>query len=82
MITEVVIYGFFNLASFICSLLPFFDVSFDTDFVNIFMDYVLTISYLLPMNTVIQIITIIVLIQTFKIGLAFIRILKQIVPFF
>lgn len=81
MITQSIFNVFFNILHGLLSFLPDVSWSVEASFITKALDIIALVGYLIPMNTVAAILTLIVVINLFKIVVAFIKTLWQLIPF-
>lgn len=81
MITQALLNLLFTLFGFVLGFLPFMDFSFDTSAFATMFDVIKSISFFFPMGTVSAIFLIIVAIMGFRIAVAILKTLWQILPF-
>ena len=80
MIGEFLLNIIFGIVSGFLSLLPPIDVSVDSSVFEYFLDIVRVASYMLPMGTVSAILSLIVALTIFRIVIAFIKAVWDLLP--
>ncbi len=81
MIVQQLFNPLFNLLEYFLGMLPNVSWSVTASFITKALDIIALVGYLLPMGTVGSILTLIVVIHLFKIVVAIIKTLWQIIPF-
>ena len=80
MITEALLNIFFGALDIVMGFIPIFNFSFDHNALQTFFDIVKSVSYLLPMDTIGSIFSIIVNIVTFRVVVATIKTVWALIP--
>ena len=80
MVTEVVLDAVFSLVSGILSLVPDIDITVPAGIVSSAAQYLTAAFYILPMTTVFQICSILVLLQSFRIAVSLIKTIWSLLP--
>lgn len=81
MITESILSLFFGFTAFLFSFLPDVDITVDSSGFGTIFNILRMVCYFLPMGTVTQILLIILAITAFKIAVAVIKTIWQLLPF-
>lgn len=81
MITEALFNIIFGILDFVMGMLPFFDFTIDISAFDTMADIIKTVSYLLPLGTMLTIFTLILAINGFKIVVSILKTIWQITPF-
>ena len=81
MITEAVLEAVFSLVQSILSHVPDIDITVPANIVSSAAQYLVAAFYILPMTTVFQICSILVLLQAFRIAVSLIRTIWALLPF-
>lgn len=81
MITELILDGFFGLAGWFCGLLPPIEWTIETGAWEFGRDALSMICWLLPMDTIRGIVGCIIGLGIFRIMVAFVRFVLDLVPF-
>lgn len=82
MITEGILTLFFGAIDGLLGLIPSLSFVFDNGIFRLFFDIIKGGCYLLPMGTVATIISIIIAINLFKVGVALVKTILKFIPFF
>ncbi len=81
MIFQCIFNVLFNIVHYLLSFLPDVSWSVEASFFTKFLDIIALVGYLLPMNTIAAILTLVVVINLFKIVVSVIKTLWQLIPF-
>lgn len=81
MITQALFSIIFGVLTFVMDMIPFFNFSIDMAAMETFADVIKTVSYLLPLRTMLVIFTLIIAINAFKVVVAILKTIWQILPF-
>lgn len=81
MITELLLNGVFAVANFFLDKVPVIEWTVDTSAYSYISDVLSMIAYLLPMNTIRQIVAMILAISFFRIFIALWRAVLGLIPF-
>lgn len=82
MIVENILSLVFNVLYGLLDKLPFMDVSIKVDTIKSFVSYIAVASYFVPLDTVLILLSAIILEEMFKIGLSLIRLIWHFLPIF
>ena len=80
MIGELMFNIVFGIVKTLLSALPDFNLDFDTSIVSVFVDYVKMACYLLPMNTIATIVSLIFTIIIVRVVISFIKTIWELLP--
>ena len=80
MITEAVLDAVFSLVSGILSLVPDIDITVPANIISSAAQYLTAAFYILPMNTVFHICSLLVLLQAFRIAVSIIKTIWALLP--
>lgn len=81
MIVEFLFNIIFGILDFVLDLIPFFDFTIDTSAFATFAGIIKTVSYILPLDTMLVIFTLIMAINNYKIIVAILKTIWQLLPF-
>ena len=80
MITQAIFNMFFGMLSVLLGFLPDVEWVVNADMFTKFFEIIKVACYLLPMGTVVKILALIIAINTFKIFVALLRLITQLIP--
>lgn len=80
MIVEGILNGVFAIVEALLRLLPDISWNLDTTAFNVFLDILEMVCYLLPMPTIVTIVTLVIGLVTFRIIISLIRTIWELLP--
>lgn len=81
MIVQALLDLLFGVVSIGLGLLPQINIAFDAASLVTFFDVIASINYLFPLSTVVKILSIVIVMQVFRIVVAFIKFVWDLIPF-
>lgn len=81
MITQAILDILFGVATIVLGLTNPFTIAFDLTALSTFFDIIASINYLFPLSAVVWILGIVIALQVFRIIVAFVKFLWDIIPF-
>lgn len=81
MITQAILDLFFGVVTIVFGLLNPVTITFDAASLATFFDVIASINYLFPLATVAKILGIVIALQVFRVIVAFVKFLWDIIPF-
>ena len=80
MVTEGIFNFLFGALEMMMTFFPFFNIEIDFDTIQVFFDIVKSISYLLPMDTIVDLIQITIAVMGFRIVISSIKTIWNLIP--
>lgn len=81
MITQALLDVIFGVVNIVVGMLPISGLLFDLSSMSVFFDVISSVNYIIPMSVFVEIIAIVIVLQSFRIAVSLIRMLWDVLPF-
>lgn len=81
MIVQGILDILFGVITIVLGMLPITSFAFDLSSLGVFFDIITSVNYVIPLSTALQILFIVIGLQVFRIVVALVKLLWDVIPF-